>query len=60
MDKNLHQCIVLVIPFVVYSELDHLKKGNREELNTGDMNVRKTINYVNIQLANNDRNLFVV
>ena len=60
MDKNLHQCIVLVIPFVVYSELDHLKKGNREELNTGDMNVRKTINYVNIQLANNERNLFVV
>ena len=24
------------------------------------MNVRKTINYVNIQLANNERNLFVV
>ena len=49
-----------MIPFVVYSELDHLKNGNKAELNTGDSIVRKTINYVNIQLANNERNLFVV
>eukprot|EP00943_MAST-04B_sp_MAST-4B-sp1_P004075 g4075.t1 len=60
LDKNLHDSIVLVIPFVVYSELDHLKKSNRAGLNTGDMVVRKTINYVNIQLANNERHLFVV
>eukprot|EP00944_MAST-04C_sp_MAST-4C-sp1_P011593 g11593.t1 len=60
IDKNLSASLVLVIPFVVYSELDHLKKGNRAELNTGDAIVRKTINYINIQLANNERNLFVV
>ena len=60
VDKNLSASLVLVIPFVVYSELDHLKNGNKAELNTGDSIVRKTINYVNIQLANNERNLFVV
>ena len=60
VDTNLSSSLVLVIPFVVYSELDHLKNSNKAELNTGDSHVRKTINYINIQLANNERNLFVV
>ena len=50
--------VVVVIPFVVYLELDHLKKGNRADLAVGDVS-RKCINYINKRI-NSGKNGFVI
>ena len=59
LEEHFDSKIVIVIPFAVYLELDHMKKGNREGALKGGDIARMAINFINVQVASG-KHFFVI